>query len=434
MWVREHNRLADELHSFNPHWSGDRIFNEVRKIVGACIQSITYEHWLPIIMGPEGMKMIGPYTGYDDQINPTISNEFATAAMRFGHTMIPPIVFRLDENWNPIQSGHLLLHQTFFAPDRLLKDGGMDPIIRGLLYNGIRDRSLNPPLTSELTENLFAMAHELALDLAALNIQRGRDHGLQSYTEYGYKFCGLGKSAHPKSFEDLKDRISRVDVLSGLRGIYGHPANIDLFTGGVLEDLLPGARVGPTFACIIADQFRRLRSGDRFWYEASGVFSPAQMSELKRSGSSFSRLICENADNITNIQMNAFERPKTKQKIVDCNQIPKLNLAVWKECPSLKDFYTFYHGNVEYVTDTGRVNYNDQDVLNRRQRSIAESEIENFENNDEKNIDENKDGNHKLPNDLIEDLDSKLDKLSLRINLLEKQMNKFIDLFEKISN
>ncbi|OON20288.1 immunoglobulin domain protein, partial [Opisthorchis viverrini] len=332
LWVREHNRLADGLRSLNPDWSGDRIYQEVRKIVGASMQAITYQVWLPIILGPEGMKLLGTYTTYDDQVNPTISNEFATAAMRFGHTLVSPIVFRLDENWQAIPEGHLPLHQAFFAPDRMLKDGGMDPIIRGLMFNGVRDRSRNPPLNAELTERLFAMAHELALDLAALNVQRGRDHGLPGYTEYAHRFCGLGSSPHPDSFDDLSARISNADTREKLRQVYGHPGNIDLFTGGILEDLLPEARVGPTFACIIADQFKRLRDGDRFWYEHRGVFTHAQLAELKKAGSSLARVICENADNITEVPKNAFLRPMKPDDIIPCEKVLKLNLAAWVDC------------------------------------------------------------------------------------------------------
>lgn len=372
LWVREHNRLADGLRTLNPHWSGDRIFHEARKIVGGCMQAITYRVWLPIILGPKGMQLLGPYNGYDGQVNPTISNAFATAAMRFGHTLVPPIVFRLDENYNPIKEGHLLLHQAFFAPDRLLKDGGMDPIIRGLLYNGVRDRSRTPPLNSELTERLFAMAHELALDLAALNVQRGRDHGLPGYTEYAHKICGFGNSSYPDLFEDLRDRITKPELLEGLRRVYGHPGNIDLFTGGILEDLLPHARVGPTFACIIADQFRRLRDGDRFWYEAPGVFSPPQLAEIKRAGSSLSRIVCENADNITKVPENAFYRPARKADLVDCSSVTRLNLAVWKECPSTANAY---YESSSYLTDTGRLEYAEPALIRRTRRNTNECEF-----------------------------------------------------------
>ncbi|TNN21322.1 Peroxidasin [Schistosoma japonicum] len=338
------------------------------------MQAITYRSWLPIVLGNDGMKLLGTYDGYDDQINPTISNEFATAAMRFGHTMVPPVVFRLNENWETIDQGHLLLHQAFFAPDRLLKDGGMDPILRGLLFNGIRDRTRSPSLNSELTERLFAMAHELALDLAALNVQRGRDHGLPGYTEYAYKVCGLGSSAYPNSFNELKPRITKPHILEGLRRVYGHPGNIDLFTGGILEDLLPDARVGPTFACIIAEQFRKLRSGDRFWYEAPGVFSSAQLAEIKRTGSSLSRIICENSDNITKVPENAFIRPNRKQDLIDCNRISRLNLAVWKECPFTSGFLSAHHGTA-YITDIGKLEPTESLLLrrNRRDTTITEN-------------------------------------------------------------
>lgn len=42
--------------------------------------------------------------------------------------------------------------------------------------------------------------------------------------------------------------------------------NIDLFAGGIAEKRFDGALIGPTFSCIIAEQFRRIRDGDRFWF------------------------------------------------------------------------------------------------------------------------------------------------------------------------
>ena len=48
-----------------------------------------------------------------------------------------------------------------------------------------------------------------------------------------------------------------------LEELYGHPANIDPWVGGLLEDPVDGARIGPTVTCLLVDQFKRLRDGDR---------------------------------------------------------------------------------------------------------------------------------------------------------------------------
>lgn len=105
---------------------------QARKIMGALFQHITFKHWLPKVLGPKGMAMIGSYEGYKPDVNPSIVNEFAVAAMRFGHTLIQPIIFRLNETFHEIPQGHLSLHQVFFAPHRIVEEGGLDPLIRGL--------------------------------------------------------------------------------------------------------------------------------------------------------------------------------------------------------------------------------------------------------------------------------------------------------------
>lgn len=132
IWMREHNRVAGELRRINPQWDGDTLYQEARKIVGAAMQHITYKHWLPSILGKEGMHMLGEFKGYNPNLNPSISNVFATAALRFGHTLINPILHRLDEDLNPINEGHLPLHKAFFSPWRVVDEGGIDPLLRGL--------------------------------------------------------------------------------------------------------------------------------------------------------------------------------------------------------------------------------------------------------------------------------------------------------------
>lgn len=132
LWFRQHNLVADELRNVNPHWEGETVYQEARKIIGAMLQHITYEHWLPHIIGSEGMRMMGEYKHYDPQVDSTISNVFATSALRMGHGLIQPVLQRLNSSYLPVPQGHLLLQDAFFAPWRLVEEGGVDPLLRGL--------------------------------------------------------------------------------------------------------------------------------------------------------------------------------------------------------------------------------------------------------------------------------------------------------------
>ncbi|XP_058178642.1 peroxidasin [Anopheles ziemanni] len=322
IWMREHNRLAEELHRVNPHWDGDRLYHEARKIVGATMQHITYSHWLPLVIGDRGMAQLGPYQGYDPSVYPAIYNEFATAAFRFGHSLINPILHRLNESYQPVPQGHLPLHKAFFAPWRLMYEGGVDPLLRGLYSVAAKLKKPDQNLNTDLTERLFEVAHAVALDLAAINIQRARDHAIPGYNEYR-KLCGLKVAT---DFDDLREEISDPAVRKKLEQLYGHPGNIDLWVGGILEDQLPRAKMGPLFACILVRQFRALRAGDRFWYE-NDVFRPEQLAEIKRA--SLARVICDNGDNITTVTGNVFILPAQQGGYQQCKDIPQLNLDHW---------------------------------------------------------------------------------------------------------
>ena len=73
--------------------------------------------------------------------------------MRFGHTLVNPVVRRLDTNFSSIPEGDLALHQAFFSPWRLVEEGGLDPILRGLF--SVPAKFSNQGLASDLTERLF---------------------------------------------------------------------------------------------------------------------------------------------------------------------------------------------------------------------------------------------------------------------------------------
>uniref|UniRef100_A0A1A8LEU1 Peroxidasin homolog n=2 Tax=Nothobranchius pienaari TaxID=704102 RepID=A0A1A8LEU1_9TELE len=326
VWFREHNRIATELLRLNPHWDGDTIYHETRKIVGAQMQHITYSHWLPKVLGDAGMKMMGTYSSYNPNINAGVFNAFATAAFRFGHTLINPVLYRLNENFEPISQGHLSLHRAFFSPFRIVNEGGIDPLLRGLFGVAGKMRVSSQLLNTELTERLFSMAHAVALDLAAMNIQRGRDHGIPPYNDYR-TFCNLTSA---QTFDDLRNEIRNPDVREKLRRLYGTPLNLDLFPSLMAEDLVPGSRLGPTLMCLLALQFKRVRDGDRFWYENPGVFSPAQLTQLKQA--SLARVLCDNGDNITRVQQDVFTVAQLPHGYGSCNDIPHIDLRMWQDC------------------------------------------------------------------------------------------------------
>ena len=136
----------------------------------------------------------------------------------------------------------------------------MDPLIRGLFASPAKLKTSKEIMNNELTEKLFHIVRAVSQDLAALNIQRGRDHGLPGYTEYR-RYC---KMRDVNDFEDLKNEITDDEVRDALEKLYGDVRNIDIWVGGILEDLIPESKLGPLFMCMLVDQFKTVRDGDRF--------------------------------------------------------------------------------------------------------------------------------------------------------------------------
>lgn len=95
VFMREHNRIADELADLNPAWPDDRLYNEAKRILTAVYQHIIYKEYLPVLLGNEIAEKFsllplaeGFYQQYNHNTNPSISSEFSTAAFRFGHTLV----------------------------------------------------------------------------------------------------------------------------------------------------------------------------------------------------------------------------------------------------------------------------------------------------------------------------------------------------------
>lgn len=138
LFAREHNRIAEQLHILNSKWSDETIFEESRRIVVAEIQHITYNEWLPLVIGQAAMQQFSLFTqpqgyssDYDEEINPSMTNEFTGAAFRFGHSTVQGRLFveferRLEEI--------ILVSDTFNNPSRFRFQHFYDEILRTLVH------------------------------------------------------------------------------------------------------------------------------------------------------------------------------------------------------------------------------------------------------------------------------------------------------------
>ncbi|XP_043942125.1 eosinophil peroxidase-like [Protopterus annectens] len=326
LFLREHNRLAKVMKLINPQWDGNTTYHEARKIMGAIQQIITYRDYVPRVIGTEAMQKYLPnYTSYNESVDPRISNVFATAAFRFGHVTIQPIMQRLNDDYKEnIQYPNILLHFSHFATWRIILEGGIGPVIRGFLASSAKLQTQDHMMNTELRDKLFQVTSAVALDLASLNLQRGRDHALPGYNDWR-EFCNLSR-AHNVS--ELAAIINNTDLAQRLVSLYGSPDNIDVWLGGLSEPFVENGRVGPLFACLIGLQFAKLRDGDRFWWQNESVFTPEQREALKNV--SLSRIICDN----THIQLvppEAFTFYPNLEGFVNCSKIPEVNLSAWKD-------------------------------------------------------------------------------------------------------
>ncbi|KAJ1080511.1 hypothetical protein NDU88_000710 [Pleurodeles waltl] len=324
LFVREHNRLARELKKLNPDWNGEKLYQEARKIVGALMQVITYKEYLPLVLGDWMDIEITPYSNYNENVDPRTSTGFVIA-FRFAHTTIVPYVFRLDSKYKPFGPDFKIpFHHTFFATWKLVKEGGIDPLLRGLLINYAKLMEQENMMSDEVREKLFQIPKSVGLDLASIDLQRGRDLGLPKYNTWR-TYCGL---TEPRNLADLTAVFKNEELARKLLDVYKTPENIDLWIGGIAEPFVENGRVGPLFACLIGSQFRKIRDGDRFWWQNPGVFSKKQLSAL--STVTLSRIICDNSG-LKEVPRNVFKSNEYPEDFVSCNAINTLDLPAWKE-------------------------------------------------------------------------------------------------------
>ncbi|XP_050717819.1 peroxidase-like isoform X2 [Eriocheir sinensis] len=334
LFHRAHNHIAKGLQGVNPHWDDERLFQEARRINIARFQNLLYREYVPTLIGYHAAakdQLIphheGYFLDYNASVNPAIFNDFTTAAFRVGHSQVPQYFFMMDERYRPYN--HVPLHQTFFNPSYLNQPGAFEPLMRGLLATSKRPTDLS--FVDCLNNKLFQEGDDplSGHDLFAINIARGRDHGLASYVRYLSK-C---KIKEVTSFADLESLMPRrtADLLSKA---YADVQDIDLYVGGLSETPMPGAMVGPTFSCILTTQFITSKTGDRFWFEGPGAgFTLDQLQTIRRT--SLASVLCGCFYQFDpHVPAQAFLLPDQQSNpLKRCSELPKIDLELWREVP-----------------------------------------------------------------------------------------------------
>ncbi|ALG07995.1 hypothetical protein AOZ06_14675 [Kibdelosporangium phytohabitans] len=321
LFAREHNRIVDLLPKSLPE---EEKFQIARRVVIATQQYITYNEFLPAL----GVHL-RPYRGYDPNVNPTVSNEFATVGYRGAHSLVHDDI-RLKvpaSRYTAAQLDALRARgvgvkaagnelelelalpasQAPFNPG-LFEDLRLGPVLQGL---GRFPAGAGDELMGELVRSapLSAQGQTAIFDITAIDIERGRDHGMPNYQQlraaYGLSpktsfraVTGEPTESFPadpqltpgKEIDDpdaldfirLRDKNGREvqpgsDLAVGgerrtttaarLKALYGGDiSKLDAFVGVVAEPKAPGSEFGELQTAIWRKQFEALRDGDRFYH------------------------------------------------------------------------------------------------------------------------------------------------------------------------
>ncbi|KAJ3324681.1 hypothetical protein HDU76_013355 [Blyttiomyces sp. JEL0837] len=327
LWMREHNRIAS-LIAADPSGAtltDEQIFQVARRINIAQYQSVVYNEWLPTLLsGYTGL--VPAYKGYNSAVDASTSIDFASAAMRYGHTLVRDMDI---VSCNGIAFGTMnttMLRYAFALPNTNSKR---------LPYNGGSfNLGLGPAIISHSAKFDLQVSSVLTTipgtDLAALDIARARRNGVASYNAIRTKF-GTGDlyaavTGNPCKITDAVDPLTcwakitaNATIQATLQNLYKKVANVDPMIGFLAEDRPAGTHISKTLATVMAAEFVRKRDGDRFyvpWVNTTVInslpvkLSTSLLSTLVPASVKYSDIIKRNAG-VTNVPTDVFHVPAT---------------------------------------------------------------------------------------------------------------------------
>ena len=310
LFAREHNRQCETLKDIHPDWNDEQLYQKARKITSGILQQITFNEWLPAmgIYLPE-------YQGYDPNVNPGIYNVFSAAAFRLGHTLLTSEILRMEKDGSDIMQGHIFLKDAYFNPMAVYTDGGIEPLFQGMATQLQQD--LDCKVVDDVRNFLFGAPGAGGLDLAAINIQRGRDRGLPDFNSIR---VALGFDR----YNSIDEITNSAELALFLKEVYSDVNDIDPWVGFLAEKHMEGAMCGETIMAIMEAQFGALRDGDRFYFENDQGLTEAELAEIRST--SLYDVIMRNTT-IELMQTEVFKAMPHEQIPREFASVPRQNLA-----------------------------------------------------------------------------------------------------------
>lgn len=356
-------------------WNGERVFQAARVSTEMVYQHLVFEEFARLVA-----PAVDPFVFSNNvNINPAITAEFAHVVFRFGHSMLDEKIDRLAADGQT--SSDIGLIQGFLNP---IEFGSNSDVAAGAIIRGMTRQvgnEIDEFVTGALRNNLLG----LPLDLATLNIARGRDTGMPSLNEARSQFFEMtGNDTRLKPYanwveftQNLKHPASAINFIAAygehpsivaattvdakrdaaMKIVFGGPGapadsqdflnargaytggslgglnKVDFWIGGLAEAKMAfGGMLGSTFNFVFETQMEQLQAGDRFYY-LSRTQGLNLLNQLEAD--SFAELVMRNTDlgdpNATHLPSSLFLTPdyileldQMRQKVADPVQSNKI--------------------------------------------------------------------------------------------------------------
>lgn len=311
LFHRNHNRHARNLAAINPKWDDETLFQTARRWNIAEYQHSVHNEYIETLIGVDLMEHFalypqpfGEYSHYEDDVAAKTIIEFQSTAARQGHNTLVEDVTILEPGTYREHKLDLRNPDVF---EQIFYEGLVDGVLLSQMYTPAFQSTPSIPFKNFIT----VVPH---VDLAAVDIQRQRDHGVPGYIHYLRYFHDVEVTR----WDDLLQFIDWEDI-EKLRENYKYIDDIELYVGGHYERKVEGAVVGSTFASIIGLQFHNLKFGDRFFYEHAnqdGSFNVDQLDEIKRK-TCFASILCKNT-HLDQVVRNPLRVISNDNQFVSC--------------------------------------------------------------------------------------------------------------------